>query len=114
MDQYCQRYWNFGVMWKLEWYLGSCGKLSLSNLFMSWKAFTKHQKHDRNVLQQQLSDLQQLQEAGIIEESTFFSIMVPRALQEDEDIEEVSTPHEDGDTEEFDPQYEWPDTDDGF
>ena len=106
MDLYCQKYFDFGE------YLGSCGNShvgSLYILFRSWKGFTKKQKHARNV-----ASWQQLQDRGVIEAFTFFSVMVPRAVQEDVVIEEVATPHEDEDTEEFDPQYEWPDTDDGF
>ena len=57
-------------------------------------------------------------EEGLIEAFTSFVVEVPP--REDEDINteqfvvEFLTPREDPDTEEVDPQQEWPLTDDGF
>ena len=99
-------YWNWGE------YLGSCGELSLCNVFRGWWYYIQDLAHTRTGSSQQYAyarqdlgndaGLEQMVEDGLIE--AFASIVVELTPREDEDqvIEEVG------------PQHEWPDTDDGF
>ena len=86
------RHWNF-----LGEYIGSCGGFGLTNVFMSWKAYTS----DALILYAQqtwtICGLQEAVDEGILE--AFGSLTINLSDPED---------NEDG------PRYDWPGTDDGF
>ena len=97
-------YWNWGE------YLGSCGELSLCNVFRGWWYYIQDLAHTRTGSSQQYAyarqdlgndaGLEQMVEDGLID--AFASIVVELCPRADQDNEEVG------------PHHEWPDTDDGF
>jgi len=90
-------------------YLGSCGELSLCNVFRGWWYYTQELQYTYAQQAWAVSGLEQAQEDGLI--LAFASFTVELSPREDEDI----TPHEDQDAEEVGPPCAiWPDTDDGF